>query len=77
MNIHKYEKQIKQHEHKALGHEETMSFNHGYVAALLTNNLISKKEYNALKKVYSWENTDGCFHIDENGKLKKDTENAE
>ena len=72
--IHKYEKQIIQHERKALGYEDTMSFNYGYIASLLTNKLISRKEYNILIKVYTADNTNGLFYIGKNGNLAKEKE---
>ena len=71
-SINKIISQIKNHSRKALGYEDTLSFNHGYISALLTNKIISKKQYYALKKVYASIENENCdFYIDENGKLKR------
>ena len=69
-NVHKYEKQIVKHGRKALGYEDTMAFNYGYISALLTNELISRKEYNVLVKVYTEKNEGyDFFFIDRDGKV--------
>ena len=50
----------------ALGYEATLDFNHGYLYALFQNKMISKKEYDALIKVYS-NYEDGELEIDPEG----------
>ncbi|MBV6514304.1 MAG: hypothetical protein FMNOHCHN_03910 [Ignavibacteriaceae bacterium] len=47
----KYHQQILRHNRsKYLGYESTLDFNYGYISALLSNKLISRKEYNKLLK---------------------------
>ena len=51
-----FEKQIKgQNQRKALGYEDTLAFNFGYISCLFTNKIISKLEYNLLLKQFSYE----------------------
>jgi hypothetical protein len=73
-HIHIIEQQIKKQERLALGYESMMDFYYGYIKALFVNKLISKSEYLILKKVYSWENDQGQYSIDDDGKLAIDKE---
>jgi len=60
---------------KALGYEETMDFNWGWLSALFLKKIITKKEYNDLKKVYSnFKNGDSYWFINDKGELEVDTE---
>ena len=50
--LSKYSQQLNDMGRKALGFEDSLSFSHGYISALLKNGLISIREANSLKKVY-------------------------
>ena len=78
-NVLKYEKAIKAvNDREALGYEDTLSFNHGYLLALKQNKLITTKEYNILIKVYAnWGNGNGKWFVAEDGSLGIDKEEEE
>lgn len=44
----------------ALGYEETLDFNHGYISALRCNKIISRKDSLTLMKRFSDFNEDLC-----------------
>lgn len=71
MKIHKYEEQVKGLlTRKAPGHEYSLRMAEGYLDALVINKLITRKEYNILRKVYASEdNCDGEFYIKKDGSL--------
>ena len=55
-NIEFFRKQLKGHnQRKALGYEDTLAFNFGYIVSLYTNKVVSRKEYNVLLKEFSYE----------------------
>jgi hypothetical protein len=73
VNIHKHEKDIISLNNRlALGYEDMLSFNYGYLKALLENKLINTKEYNVLIKVYaSVDNANCIYYIGKDGRLKR------
>ena len=74
MKIHKYCKQIILYNNRlALGYENMLSFNYGYIKSLFCNKLISRAEYNKLIKVYAYDNSteDSLLYINSKGNIGK------
>jgi hypothetical protein len=71
IRIVKYRDQIEDmNKRKALGYENTLDFNFGYIACLFRNKLITRSEYNKLIKVFaSVENNDGYWFIENDGEI--------
>lgn len=60
---------------KALGHDATIDFNHGYLTSLLHNKIINRQQYNSLMKVYSnYQNCDYHWFINKKGEIEVDPE---
>lgn len=73
-NLLKHKKSIENHNtRKAIGYEPTLDFNFGYISALLSNNLITRNEFNILKECYAIEE-DNIHHsfINKNGDLVRE-----
>lgn len=75
--LEKYSQKIHKINNKlALGHEDTLSFNYGYVYALFQAKLIGRKQKDILIKVYASTENDNCrFYIEDGILIDVETEN--
>ena len=51
--LEKYRKQLLNQQRKALGYEAMLDFCYGYCSALMTNKLITKKEFYMLRREFA------------------------
>lgn len=63
----------------ALGYESTIDFNFGFIYALMANNIINRKEFNILQKIFLIHgqegDSDNNFYINKKGEMCTYNEN--
>ena len=76
MKIHDIEKELeKVGDSVALGYEGMLDFNYGYLYALFKHKVITRDEYNKLKKVHSNYRNGNCrWSIGKDGEISTDEE---